>query len=237
MEHQIKIPIENKKHIYGTLRGSLNNPLIIFVHGLGGFKDEHIHFNGSRFFNKHGFATFRFNLYGYEKDARKLQDCTLSIHAKDLDTVIEHFRKQNVNKIYVVGHSYGGPTILLSKNKDYNKVVLWDPSIDPTGIIRDEFKKLEGTDMYYADWGLGVIFGKKMAREDKFVKPLELAREIHVPIKFIFAGRGELKEEERNAYFDAANEPKDKIVIKDATHNFHEEGVEEQLFHETLKWF
>ncbi|MCR4324488.1 MAG: alpha/beta hydrolase [Candidatus Curtissbacteria bacterium] len=236
MEKQIKIPLGNKKYIYGTLRGSLNNPLIIIVHGLGGFKDEHIHFNGSKFFEKKGYSVFRFNLYGYEKDARKLQDCTLATHAKDLDTVIAYFRKQKVKKIYVVGHSYGGPTILSSKNKNFDKIVLWDPSIDPEDIIKKEFKKLEGTDMYYVDWGLAVIMGKKMAKEDKKVKPLELVKKIHVPIKFIFAGKGDMKKIDWDRYFNAANDPKSRVLLPEASHNFHEDGMEERLFNETLNW-
>ncbi|MCH8741974.1 alpha/beta fold hydrolase [Patescibacteria group bacterium] len=235
MEKQIKIPIGNKKYVYGNLRGSLKNPLIITVHGLGGFKDEHMHFNGSKFFGSKGYAVFRFNLYGYEKDARKLQDCTLSIHAKDLDIVIEHFRKQKVKKIYVVGHSYGGPTILLSKNKDFDKVVLWDPTMDLKDIEK-EFKKLKSTNMYYVDWGLAVIIGKNMVEDDKDVKPLELVKEIRVPIKFIFAGKGDLKKADWDRYFSAANNPKEKVVIVNASHNFHEDGTEEKLFKETFAW-
>ena len=99
MEKQIKIPIANKKYIYGTLRGSLKNPLLVFVHGFTGYKDEHIFFNGARFFEKKGFSTFRFDLYNWNKDARKLEDCTLSLHGEDLDTVIKYLRKKRVGKI------------------------------------------------------------------------------------------------------------------------------------------
>ena len=115
MEKQIKIPIANKKYIYGTLRGSLKNPLLVFVHGFTGYKDEHIFFNGARFFEKKGFSTFRFDLYNWNKDARKLEECTLSLHGEDLDTVVKYLRKKGANKIFVAGHSFGGVTVLLSK--------------------------------------------------------------------------------------------------------------------------
>src|SRR3989344_1336712 len=119
MEKQLKIKTPDKKVIYGTLRGSLDKPLVIFVHGFTGFKDEHQFFNGARFFEKRGFSSFRFNLYHWEKGARKLEDCTLSLHGEDLDQVVEYFRKKGVKKIFAVGHSFGGLTVLLSKKKSF----------------------------------------------------------------------------------------------------------------------
>lgn len=235
MEKQITIRTSDNKVIYGTLCGSITNPLIIFVHGLGGFKDEHIFFNGARYLEKRGYSTLRFDLYNYEKDARKLQDCTLSIHAQDLDTVIRYLRNKGLKTIHVVGHSFGGPTILLSKQKEFDKVVLWDPSIDPE-VLKKELKHIEESDAYYVDWGAAVIIGKKMIEENKAIKPLQLIKNIHVPIKLIFAGKGELKESDWKKYFDSANQPKAMTVIPSASHNFHEEGTEEQLFEETLDW-
>lgn len=235
MEQQIQIPTPDGNKIYGTLRGSLQNPLIIIVHGLGGFKDEHMHFNGSRYFEKKGYSAFRFNLYGYEKDARKLVDCTLKTHARDLDTVVDYFRKEGAGKIIVVGHSYGGPTILASKNKDFDVVVLWDPAVDIEGVAKKELKKLEGTDLYYADWGLAVIIGKKMVQEDVNIQPLELVKKLHVPLKIICAGAGFLVSQNKKL-LEIANAPKSMTVIKDASHNFNEDGMEEKLFAETYSW-
>lgn len=235
MEKQIKIRTPDKKIIYGTLRGSLKNPLVIFVHGLGGHKDEHIFFNGARFLEKNGFSAFRFDLYNYKADARKLQDCTLSLHAKDLDTVIRYFRNKGVKTVFVVGHSFGGPTILLSKRQDFNKVVLWDPSIR-TNDLEKEFHYIKEFNSYYADWGAAVIIGKEMVEEGKLIKPPLLIRQIHVPIKLIFAGKGELKERDWKRYFDNANQPKAMAVISNASHNFNEDGTEEKLFEETLSF-
>lgn len=235
MEKNIKIAIGDKKYIYGTLRGSLKNPLIILVHGLGGFKDEHLHFNGSRFFERNGFAALRFNLYGYEKDARKLVDCSLSVHARDLDTVVRYFRQKKVKHISVIGHSYGGPTVISSMHKDFNKIVLWDPALDPADFIKKEVKKLEGTDVFYVEWGLSIILGKMMVEEDKHINSVKLLKSTHIPIKFIYAGKGQLKNTAKK-YFNTANKPKEFTVIEGASHNFNEEGMEEKLFKETVKW-
>src|SRR3989344_1297461 len=123
MEKEIKIKTSDGKYIYGVLRlpnsGTLlrERPLIIFVHGLTGHKNEHIFFNSARFFANRDWPSFRFDLYGDEKYSRHLQNCTLDTHAKDLDQVIDYFKNRGVKKVFVVGHSYGGLTILKSKKK------------------------------------------------------------------------------------------------------------------------
>lgn len=159
----------------------------------------------------------------------------MSIHAEDLDIVIKYFREKGVKTIYAVGHSFGAPTILLSKQQDFNKVVLWDPSINAKNFEK-EVKYINGLDAYYADWGSAIIIGKKMIEENRTLRFLELIKNIHVPINLIFAGKGNLKDKGK-IYFERANKPKEMVVILSATHNFDEDGVEERLFQETLQWF
>lgn len=235
MEEEIKIPLKNKKYLYGILRGSLGNPLVIFVHGFTGHKNEHQFFNGARFFEKKKLSAFRFDLYGWRNDARKLEECTLSLHGEDLDTVVEYFRNKGVKKIFVVGHSFGGVTVLLSKKKAFNATVLWDPSDKPANVTSSEYVK--ELDKYYVtyDTSYGFTIGKLMYEENKKLKPFELIAAINVPVKIIVAGSGTLiKGGEK--YLQAAKEPKALAVIPNATHCFDEEGTEEKLFQETLDW-
>lgn len=236
MEQQIKISLANKKYIYGTLRDSLKQPMVIFVHGFTGHKDEHIFFNGARNLEEQGFSSFRFNLYHWEKDSRKLEECTLSLHGEDLDTVVKYFRKKGVKRIFVVGHSFGGLTVLLSKDQDFDGIALWDSSINPAEINSAKFIKeldkyyLEGDDSY------GFTIGKDMFEENKALKPFELIKIVNAPIKIIVAGAGALIEGGKK-YFQLSKEPKAFAIIPKATHNFNEDGTEERLFKETYAWF
>lgn len=234
MEKELKISVGNNKFTYGILRGSLKNPLIIFVHGFTGHKNEHQFFNAARFFEK-GFSSFRFDLYSWKEDARKLWECTLTLHAKDLDSVIKYFREKGVKEIIVVGHSFGGLTILLSKNKDFNKAILWDPSHNPDAVTESEYVK--DLDLYYKTWdtSFGFTLGKEMYEENKKLKPFELIAQLGKPVKIINAGAGELIEGGKE-YFNSAKEPKALAVIPGATHCFDEYGTEEKLFEETLAW-
>lgn len=235
MEEEIKIPLENKKYIYGILRGSLKNPLVIFIHGFTGHKNEHQFFNGARFFEKNGFATFRFDLYSWKDDARKLEECTLSLHGQDLDVVVDYFRNKGVKKIFVAGHSFGGLTVLLSQKQDFDAAVLWDASFEPAKVTKSDF--IKELDMFYThfDSAFGYTIGKAMVKENKNLKPFEFIKKFRKPVKIIIAGGGELVNGGKK-YFELANDPKDFAIIPNATHCFDEDGTEEKLFQETLDW-
>lgn len=236
MEKEIKIPIGSKKYIYGTLRGSLKNPLVIFVHGFTGYRNEHQFFNGARFFEKKGYSSFRFNLYDWKKDTRKLEECTLSLHGEDLDTVVDYFRSNSVKKIFVVGHSFGGVSVLLSKKKGFDAAVLWDSSGDKD--VKLKAKYIKELDKYYyeGESAYGFTISKEMYEENNNkLKPSELVKEIHVPIKIIAAGSGVLINEGKQ-FLQNANNPKSFAIIPGATHCFDEDGAEEMLFEETYQF-
>ena len=236
MESNFKISTLDGKMIYGKFRGPTEQTLVVFVHGLGGRMDQHIYYNGARFLEKHNISSFRFNLYSWEKDGRNLSDCTIETHSSDLDMVINHFRQQGVKKIFVIGHSFGGPTILLSKNKDFNGVIFWDPSYaKPLSFEDTEY--VECLDMYKGKWEFEILFNKKMVEEGKTLKEREevAIQDIKVPIKIITAGNGFLIGGGKR-YFELANEPKEHVIIEGARHGFDEDGIEEKLFKETLSW-
>ncbi len=237
MEKELKIAASGNKFIYGVLRGALRGPLIVFVHGLCGDKNEHQFFNGARFFQKHGFSSFRFNLYGWQKDARKLHQCTLETHARDLDRAVDYFRKKGVKKIFVVGHSYGGSTILVSEKKDFNAVVLWDSSHRSSRLLAKAryLKKFDGY-LEFEEAAYGFLVGKAMVEQAKRSRVEEKIMDIHVPIKIIVAGRGVLAKG-GEWYYRHANKPKAFTIILGADHTFDEDGAEEKLFKETLIWF
>lgn len=246
MEKEIKIKTTDSKYIYGVLRIPRNSlrlngkPLVVFVHGLTGHKNEHHFFNGARFFEKRGWPTFRFDLYGDEKRSRHLQNCTLETHAKDLDTVIDYFINKGAKKIFVAGHSYGGLTILASKNKKYDAITLWDSSYEPFGFFKHAKRvMLKESAVYIEDWGIQFVLGEEMIKEAKKLtgkKCVNLIKSVHAPVNIIVAGKGGLIKGGKK-YFKAANVPKEFTVIKNATHCFDEDGAEEKLFQETYNWF
>ena len=237
MEKEIKIKTRDGKYIHGKLRGSLKKPLIIFVHGLTGYMDEHGFYNGARFFEKKGFSSFRFNLYDDWDDARKLHECDLKTHSGDLDRVVEYFRRKKVGDIYAIGHSYGGPTVLLSKTKNYKALVLWDPSFHFKELFKNKkySKEFKG---YFKKWSLMFFVGSKFVAEaEKLAEAYwRLIEQNKAPIKIILAGKGNAQSPKKHNFFNALNSPKEMIELKGSGHTFSEDRMEEKLFSETLKW-
>ena len=237
MEKSIKINTKDQKIIHGTLNTSRDSDkLVIFVHGLADNQNNHLFYNAAKYLSKNSFSTFRFDLYSWEKDARKFKDCTLDTHAEDLNTVIGHFRTKFSNS-YLVGHSLGCPTILLS-NLDYaNAIVFWDPSYSLKKFMPEISKFDKELGVHVLDGAYEIVVRDKMYKSltDDFPDCFGIVRNLKKPLKIIAAGSGLLLEGAKK-YEQVANNPKKLTVIEGATHCFDEEGAEEELFKETLNW-
>lgn len=235
MEKNIKIRTPDKKTIDGILRGTFKQNLIVLTHGLCGNMNEAMHYNAARFFEKHGFATFRFNLYSWEKTNRKLHECTLKTHGQDIDTALRYLRSKGTKKIFIIGHSYGFPSILHSKDRDFDAVISWDGSCLP----HDHFDKLKKTKQLKGrvlDEGFSAIMGEKMAREANTSSSIELLKHITVPVKYItVSGKSGNHAVSKKMYKETRGR-KELKVIRGATHNFTEDGKQEELYVATLEF-
>ena len=236
MEKNIIINTNDNHLIYGTLNSKKKSKkLVIFVHGLLGNRNEHIFYNSSKFFTKSGFDTFRFDLYNGRKKGRKLRECTLEIHSKDTNAVVDYFRKK-YDKIFLVGHSYGSLAVLKSDLSSVSAIILWDAASTTNTEWASSMEYIEGLDAYLLSWGMDYIIGKHMLNESKKLPhPKELMFKISIPIKIICAGKSSLVKD-GNMYYKYAKKPKEFVIIKNARHNFNEEGSEELLFKETLNF-
>ena len=241
MEKNIKIKISEKYEIFGKMSGSTHQPLFIVIHGLPGSMDEDFYLNACRWFAKRGYATFRFNFYGAEKKSRQLMESSLQTHASDIDEIVKYFRNKNFKKIFIAGHSYGAPSILLSRAQDFDGVVLWDPSYKVSFLkTRSDsrapvyIKKMKG---YVMNWGVNFILGEKMAKEADSIKWGELTKKFNVPLKIIVAGDGPLVSGAKH-YFKTAHEPKELTIVKGATHYFNDtENMREEVYKISNNWF
>ena len=236
-EKEFTIPIpDSDLKIYAKQYGALEGTVAVFVHGLSGHMEEHLFYNGARYFYEHGIASLRFNLYDWHDDARKLIDCTLRTHADDLNTVLGYLNDQNTASVSAIGHSYGGPTILLANQEMLDTIVLWDPSHgDVFGDDENEVTFVPALNAYHVNWGTSFLIGTKMREMEKELPWNSLTEKITAPLQVISAGRGELIEQGKR-YAELASGPREHITLDGASHNFDEEGVAEMLYSKSVDW-
>jgi dienelactone hydrolase len=239
MEKQLKIKTKDGHIVYGTLTAAKRKSaaLVIFVHGLAGNRNEHIFFNGAKYFSQQGYNVFRFDLYSEERLGRTLSNTNLADHVSDLEAVYAYLRK-TYKKVFIVGHDLGSLIALTAELPKVNGLALWEPVYrkhleELTDRIRFE-ARLNG---YVLSQGVEYVMGKEMYEEIKNVPaPKDLMLPLaKTPVKIIAAAKGNLVKAAKE-YFKFAKRPKAFALIKNATHCFDEEGAEELLFKETYKF-
>ncbi len=235
------LPHTSGLRIRGILRGGLDKPLVVIMHGRPGSGNELLPYLAARFLFENGYSCLRLFMYDFEPNTRDLLDCTLDTHVDDFDTVISELRKRKVPKIFAVGHSYGGITILKSHAK-LDGAILWDPT---HGLVFRESH--EGNKKYpektignivIGTAGPGYINGSLAAikLDKKLNDTTSWAAGKGYPLKIIAAGMGIMAHLGKK-YFEAADDPKEYVVIDEAHHQFEDsDSVVFRLFEETLDW-
>jgi len=237
MEKALKIKAADGKMIHGLLRGSLNKPVIVQVHGLAGNMNEAMHYNAARYFEKHGFSSLRFNLYSWEKGSRKLHESTFSNHGKDIDSVLAYLKSHGAKKVFIIGHSYGFPSILHTENRSFAAVAAWDGSILPANHV-DAPQRIQKPKGRLIDFGYLIVVSDQMAKDSRKIKSLDLLKTFEQPISFITVNDnvdGNLGGAQK--MFKAFRHKKELVVVKGAHHTFSEDGKQEELCSATVKWF
>jgi dienelactone hydrolase len=243
-EHELSIDLPNTNglKIKGLLRGDYFQPLAIIVHGRPGSGNELLPFLYARYLYEHGIASLRLFMYDFTKDTRNLIDCTLETYSSDFDVVVGSLRAKGVVRIFGVGHSYGGLTILKASAK-LDAAVLWDPT---HGLVftqetenedYGEFPELDFGDIIVVSTGYGYISSKKEKAYDmKLGDNTELASNKGYPLKIISAGKGVMTNYAKK-YIEVADTPKEHVTIADARHQFDDsDDVITELFNESTAW-
>lgn len=239
MQKEIIIKTTDNKNIYWIYDNLevISKWLIIFIHGLTWSRDEGIFVHWEKYFNEKWYSTFRFNLYGDRENGRKLSETNLQDHIIDVNNVVKYFEEKWERKIFLIGHSFGGLTILYSDLSEISTIVLRDPSMGGKKTL-DSVVYNEETSNYMIDWWKGEQYpiSDDMYRDFCIDSEnhLDRIKKIKLPTKIICAENGLKQQSEK--YYEVANEPKGFAMIPVARHCFHEEWTKEKLFDETFDW-
>jgi alpha/beta superfamily hydrolase len=234
MEKEIKIKTKDKHLIYGTLNtidGKRSNKLIILVHGLTGHRNSHVLHNAAKYFLKRGYNTFRYDHYSDEIGGRKLSAMRLFSESEDLNEIIKYF---NEYKLFLIGHSLGGPIIINADNKKTKAIVLWEPSLN----VFKNFKKYvryEPKIKKYIIIGRTEVIMSKEYFEDIRTITENMIKNISAPVRIIFAGKGILQKNWK-PHLNKIKIDHDYKIIKNADHSFNQLDVGEKLLEYTYEW-
>lgn len=241
VEKKIIVCTPDKKNIYCTIgvpkRKTKN--IVVFVHGLASTELWPTMLLGSWFFRRHGFAYCRVNLYDWRPGARTLMRSDLLQHARDVDVVVEHLKQHDFNRIFAVGHSFGGLTLLQSKHDQFEALSFWDISSFITYPPKHWFRIDPSSGATYLMGGYELLMSKRYQRGiENFPNELLLISKIKVPTQICYAaGKDALLAQSSKRYFRNLKAKKELVAIPGASHSFTEEGAGELLFNQTHKWF
>src|SRR5581483_6543565 len=238
IDKKITIPLNDDKVAYAKLKGSLKDTVIIFAHGLASKMDSLLPYLSAEFFSKHGFNFLRFNFYDYYDDARDLWDCSLKTHAEDLDAIVDYCFSMGAKKVHVIGHSYGGLTVLMSKRQKFTSAILFDPSHPVSSPFdKGEVKYIKEIDGYMKKAGIDFVYSRTLVEENRSLNPDEYLKSYSTPAVILSAGEGTLvmggKDYEKRLQKKVRVE---RHLINGAGHSFYEDAPREELFQRTLQW-
>lgn len=230
--------------IYGVHCNNGKEKLVLHVHGLTQHSGCLMEVTSREFFEDNGFDHYSPTLYSIQKDSRKLPESTLSTHIRDVQTVLDHFKK-SYKEIFVSAHSLGGLVMMIMNPKDVSAMSLWDPSLDVTNFWESGsyLKPMSERKEYRMDYGSVFAIGEAMVEEIKNYPDSvcrELARKISTPTQFIIPEESIFLASPHTSpesYKDAFDGPFDLQHIAEANHIFSRKGTRQQVFEHTLRFF
>ena len=143
----------NGNNIYGLLYKSIGNnkmPLVIYSHELANTHERGILY--AEYLASNGFATYIFDYPGGSSESKsdgKTTEMSVLTEKKDLENVVNYFRKQDgidVNNIFIIGASLGGLVAALyaAEHKEYIKsLILLYPGFVVCDAAHEQFHSLE----------------------------------------------------------------------------------------------
>ncbi len=228
--------LRDGEEINGILnRSTGNKKIVLFVHGLSGNPGEPAFYSAKRSFPARGYDTLRLFLYSPDKKSKHFSwNTSLQQHRKDVEDVIKKLEK-TYRKIFLVGHSIGGPVIYQSQYinncKKVPAVALLEPTIAPVGVRKD-FTFNKSLDGYVS---CGLVVSKSFVEEMSGLTITSIS-EFNKPFLLALNTKGQLKKNWKNAE-KHISAPHTKLLLANSGHDFSVDEHVDELLKETLKFF
>lgn len=237
-ERIIRIQGPDQNGIYGRIRETGADKLIIHLHGMTHNMDHMLEVMAADYFTRHGFDHTRISLYVRVDDSRNLANSTLSTHVQDINATLEHFKK-TYNEIYITAHSLSALAVL-ALNPEVKAMSFWDPAFDVTHFwsTGNYLKHMPDYKQYQLDYGAVFVIGEEMVKEIAEYpdsKCLELAKQVKTPVQMVIPEQSIFLASPHTSPENYSNFTLDSIDGTD--HRFATQGAQEKLFEKVLNFF
>lgn len=175
-----------------------------------------------------GYATVRFDPTGTWESEGDISEYLTSQYVRDVQSVLEYMlTKGSYTRVLLAGHSRGGQVSILCAARDprISSVLAIMPSSGWSGDQLQEWEKAgvrASTRDIPGETGVRefqISFAHALDREQ--FKTFEDIKKVHVPIIFVAGEKDEIVlPEDVRELFDAANEPKKFVFVKDIGHDY-----------------
>ncbi len=217
-------------------------PAIILVHGFGVTKEESGMFDSlAQNLSGAGFLVYRFDFSGCGESEGDYSKTSLSKLKSDLSKILEFVKSQpeaDNSKIGILAQSFGTAItialepkvkclVMMGSTSHPKKILirLFNDGYNPSGISTRVKSNGTITEIKPQFW-------KDFENHDL----VESVRRIHCPLLFIHGGKDNIVPlSEMEAYFNNANEPKEKIIIEGADHGLR--PYRDKMYKIVVDWF
>jgi len=129
--------------------------------------------NLSRFLCDAGYDVLRFDYYGTGFSQGHYTDVTLERTRQNLDDALEYCQSTGAERVHLIGVRFGGYLALRSlDNKSVDRVVAWEPVMNPATYIKEVLRSEVATQM--------LIYGEVQQNREQLVKSMRSSGRLYV---------------------------------------------------------
>lgn len=198
---------------------------VILVHGFGATKEEDGMFDDiANILAESGILVYRFDFSGRGESDGDYANTSLTKQSDDLQSILDFVKSQSLvdtSRIGILGQSFGTPTSI-TLNSNIKSLVLmgsfghvkevmsnlFGDGYNPTGIstrVKTDGETVKLNPVFWSDF-----------KNHDILKSIKL---IKCPVLFIHGSEDDIVPlSEMEALYNAANDPKEKVVIKGGDH-------------------
>ena len=245
MNERIFFPNKGQKLLAGVLNnGRPNSPVLIFVHGFGGNKEENgLFIDAENYFSQRGYNTFRFDMEGIGESQGTYRDTSLQRQVDDLEATLSHLLLLYPrNRVGVVGFSLGATASVLSSNPKIDAYALWSPALF---LPQDMFPRYSTPELeeelqrngFVLKPGSGLEIGPQIIEDFKTTNLEQRMSSLTKPVLLVH-GTSDPRLDYRNTVKAATYFPDGHLeIIPGANHSYKENPpLRNALFEKTYAW-